>query len=36
VFGWLMGQVMRETKGKGNPAVVRELLEKALRQQEAR
>ena len=32
VFGWLMGQVMRETKGKGNPVVVRELLEKALRQ----
>ncbi len=31
VFGWLMGQVMRETKGKGNPAVVRELLEAALK-----
>jgi len=31
VFGWLMGQVMRETRGKGNPALVRELLEKALR-----
>ena len=30
VLGWLMGQVMRETQGKGNPAVVRELLEKAL------
>ena len=30
VFGWLMGQVMRETKGKGNPAVVKELLAKAL------
>ena len=30
VFGWLMGQVMRETKGKGNPAVMRELLEVAL------
>ena len=29
VFGWLMGQVMRETKGKGNPAMVRELLEAA-------
>ena len=31
IFGWLLGQVMRETKGKGNPAVVRELLEKSLR-----
>jgi aspartyl-tRNA(Asn)/glutamyl-tRNA(Gln) amidotransferase subunit B len=31
VFGWLMGQVMRETKGKGNPTVVRELLEQKLR-----
>jgi aspartyl-tRNA(Asn)/glutamyl-tRNA(Gln) amidotransferase subunit B len=30
VFGWLMGQVMRETRGKANPAVVRSLLEKAL------
>ncbi len=30
VFNWLLGQVMRETRGKGNPAVVRELLEKAL------
>ena len=30
VFGWLMGQVMRETQGKGNPALVRELLEAAL------
>jgi len=32
VMAWLMGQVMRETQGKGNPAVVKELLEKALRQ----
>jgi aspartyl-tRNA(Asn)/glutamyl-tRNA(Gln) amidotransferase subunit B len=31
LFGWLMGQVMRETRGKGNPAVVKELLTKALR-----
>lgn len=31
VFGWLMGQVMRETRGKGNPALVRELLEAALK-----
>jgi aspartyl-tRNA(Asn)/glutamyl-tRNA(Gln) amidotransferase subunit B len=30
VLGWLMGQVMRETRGKGNPAVVRALLEQAL------
>ncbi len=32
VLGWLMGQVMRETRGKGNPAIVRELLEQALRE----
>ncbi len=32
VLAWLMGQVMRETRGKGNPAVVKELLERALRQ----
>jgi aspartyl-tRNA(Asn)/glutamyl-tRNA(Gln) amidotransferase subunit B len=31
LFGWLMGQVMRETRGKGNPAVVTELLVKALK-----
>jgi aspartyl-tRNA(Asn)/glutamyl-tRNA(Gln) amidotransferase subunit B len=31
VMAWLMGQVMRETRGKGNPAVVKELLETALR-----
>jgi aspartyl-tRNA(Asn)/glutamyl-tRNA(Gln) amidotransferase subunit B len=31
VLAWFMGQVMRETRGKGNPAVVRELLERALR-----
>jgi aspartyl-tRNA(Asn)/glutamyl-tRNA(Gln) amidotransferase subunit B len=31
VFNWLLGQVMRETKGKGNPAVVKELLEAALK-----
>lgn len=30
VLGWLMGQVMRETRGKGNPALVRALLAKAL------
>ncbi|PKO22103.1 MAG: Asp-tRNA(Asn)/Glu-tRNA(Gln) amidotransferase GatCAB subunit B [Chloroflexi bacterium HGW-Chloroflexi-1] len=30
LFGWLMGQVMRATRGKGNPAVVRELLDRAL------
>ncbi len=32
VFNWLLGQIMRETRGKGNPAVVRELLEAALRE----
>ncbi len=26
LFGWLMGQVMRETRGKGNPTVVKQLL----------
>lgn len=31
VFGWLMGQVMRETQGKGNPALVRRQLEAALK-----
>jgi aspartyl-tRNA(Asn)/glutamyl-tRNA(Gln) amidotransferase subunit B len=30
LFGWLMGQVMRETRGKGNPAVLKELLTQAL------
>ncbi len=30
VFNWLLGQVMRETRGKGNPALVRELLQAAL------
>jgi aspartyl-tRNA(Asn)/glutamyl-tRNA(Gln) amidotransferase subunit B len=32
VLAWLMGQVMRETGGQGNPAMVRELLEQALRE----
>ncbi len=31
LFGWLMGQVMRATKGKANPQMVRELLERRLR-----
>ncbi len=31
LFGWLMGQAMRETKGKGNPAMMRRLLEAALK-----
>jgi aspartyl-tRNA(Asn)/glutamyl-tRNA(Gln) amidotransferase subunit B len=31
VFNWLLGQVMRETRGKGNPALVRQLLEAALK-----
>lgn len=30
VFNWLLGQVMRETRGKGNPTLVRELLAQAL------
>ena len=28
----ILGQIMRETRGKGNPTVVRELLEAALRE----
>jgi aspartyl-tRNA(Asn)/glutamyl-tRNA(Gln) amidotransferase subunit B len=30
LMAWFMGQVMRETRGKGNPAVIRELLARAL------
>ncbi|HEY63032.1 MAG TPA: Asp-tRNA(Asn)/Glu-tRNA(Gln) amidotransferase subunit GatB [Caldilineae bacterium] len=30
VFGWLMGQVMRATRGKANPQLARELLQKML------
>jgi aspartyl-tRNA(Asn)/glutamyl-tRNA(Gln) amidotransferase subunit B len=30
LFGWFMGQVMRETRGKADPARTRELLEEAL------
>ncbi len=32
VFNWLLGQVMRETRGKGNPALVREILQQRLQQ----
>ncbi len=31
LFNWFLGQVMRETRGKGNPAVVRELLARTLK-----
>lgn len=31
LFNWFLGQVMRETRGKGNPAVARELLAAALK-----
>jgi aspartyl-tRNA(Asn)/glutamyl-tRNA(Gln) amidotransferase subunit B len=31
LFGWFMGQVMRETRGKADPGVTRELLGKALK-----
>ncbi|MEE3467813.1 MAG: Asp-tRNA(Asn)/Glu-tRNA(Gln) amidotransferase subunit GatB [Eubacterium sp.] len=31
-IGFLVGQVMKETKGKANPELVRDLLEKALRE----
>jgi aspartyl-tRNA(Asn)/glutamyl-tRNA(Gln) amidotransferase subunit B len=30
LFGWFMGQVMRETRGKANPDLVRQLLAQAL------
>lgn len=30
VFNWLLGQIMRETRGRGNPALARTLLEQAL------
>ena len=30
-LGFLVGQCMRQSKGQGNPAVIRELLEKALK-----
>jgi len=30
IVGWLMGQVMRATRGKANPQMVRELLQEAL------
>jgi aspartyl-tRNA(Asn)/glutamyl-tRNA(Gln) amidotransferase subunit B len=32
VFNWLLGQIMRETRGRGNPALVRQLLEAALKE----
>ncbi len=31
LLGWFMGQVMRETRGKADPGLTRELLQKALR-----
>jgi aspartyl-tRNA(Asn)/glutamyl-tRNA(Gln) amidotransferase subunit B len=31
LFGWFMGQVMRETRGKADPQLTRELLQKALK-----
>jgi Asp-tRNA(Asn)/Glu-tRNA(Gln) amidotransferase B subunit len=31
LFGWFMGQVMRETQGKADPQLTRELLVKALK-----
>ncbi len=31
LFGWFMGQVMRETRGKADPKLTRELLQKSLR-----
>ena len=31
LFGWFMGQVMSETRGKANPKLTRELLQTALK-----
>ena len=31
LFGWFMGQVMRETRGKADPQLTRELLQKAMK-----
>jgi aspartyl-tRNA(Asn)/glutamyl-tRNA(Gln) amidotransferase subunit B len=31
LFGWFMGQVMRETRGKADPQLTRELLMKSLK-----
>lgn len=31
LFGWFMGQVMRETRGKADPKLTRELLQNALK-----
>jgi len=31
LFGWFMGQVMRETRGKADPQLTRELLQSALK-----
>jgi Asp-tRNA(Asn)/Glu-tRNA(Gln) amidotransferase B subunit len=31
LLGWFMGQVMRETRGKADPGLTRELLQKALK-----
>jgi aspartyl-tRNA(Asn)/glutamyl-tRNA(Gln) amidotransferase subunit B len=31
LFGWFMGQVMREARGKADPQLTRELLQKALK-----
>jgi Asp-tRNA(Asn)/Glu-tRNA(Gln) amidotransferase B subunit len=31
LLGWFMGQVMRETRGKADPQLTRELLQESLR-----
>jgi aspartyl-tRNA(Asn)/glutamyl-tRNA(Gln) amidotransferase subunit B len=31
ILGWFVGQVMRNTQGKANPQLVREVLEKLLK-----
>ena len=35
LLGWFVGQVMRATRGQGNPAVINELLRKRLKEQQS-
>jgi aspartyl-tRNA(Asn)/glutamyl-tRNA(Gln) amidotransferase subunit B len=35
LLGWFVGQVMRATRGQGNPAVINELLRKRLKDQQS-
>ena len=35
LLGWFVGQVMRATRGQGNPAVINELLRNRLKEQQS-